>query len=82
MTENGHVSAVKAGENQGATLTHDDVVRAYRPVAAWSPTTGGAAVTLQFELAGLADPAHPREVKLVIIDADSGRPVQAVKLGC
>ncbi|MES3013085.1 MAG: DUF1223 domain-containing protein [Pseudomonadota bacterium] len=81
VTENGHVSAVKAGENQGATLTHDDVVRAYRPVAAWSSKAGSAA-TLQFELTGTADAAHPRQVNLVIIDADSGRPVQAVKLGC
>jgi hypothetical protein len=82
VTENGHVSAVRAGENQGATLTHDDVVREYRPVAAWSPKPGGASATLQFELAGTADAAHPREVSLVIVDADSGRPVQAVKLGC
>ena len=82
VTEDGHVSAVKAGENQGATLTHDDVVRAYRPVPAWSPKAGGSAATLQFELAGAADAAHPRQVNLVIVDADSGRPVQAAKLGC
>ena len=42
----------------------------------------GSATTLQFELAGAADAGHPRQVNLVIIDADSGRPVQAVKLGC
>lgn len=82
VTESGHVSAVKAGENQGATLTHDDVVREYRPVAAWSPKAGGAAATLQFDPARATDAAHPRQVNLVIVDADSGSPVQAAKLGC
>lgn len=82
VTEQGHVSVVKAGENQGATLTHDDVVRDYRTVAPWPAVAGAPARTLTFDLAGAADPAHPREVDLVILDADSGRPVQAVKLGC
>jgi hypothetical protein len=82
VTEQGHVSAVKAGENQGVTLNHDYVVREYRQVAAWPARADGGATTLQFELAGAADAAHPRQVNLVILDADSGRPVQAVKLGC
>jgi len=80
VTEQAHVSAVKAGENQGVTLQHDFVVRDYRPVAAW--TAAGDATTLQFDLAGGADPAHPRLVNLVVVNADTGRPVQAVKLGC
>ena len=82
VTEQGHISIVKAGENDGATLTHDDVVRDYRTVAPWHAVAGAPARTLTFDLAGTADPAHPREVDLVIINADSGRPVQAVKLGC
>jgi hypothetical protein len=82
VTEQGHVSAVKAGENSGATLTHDHVVREYLPVAAWSSSPNGSAMTLQFIPAGAADPAHAREVNLVIVNADTGRPVQAVKLGC
>ena len=82
VTEQGHVSIVKAGENNGATLTHDDVVRDYRTVAPWPAAAGAPARTLTFDLAGAADPAHPREVDLVIVNADSGRPVQAVKLGC
>ena len=81
VTEQGHVSAVKAGENEGATLTHDYVVRDYRPVAAWDARTD-VPVALHFELDGSADPAHPRQVNLVIVDAATGRPVQAVKLGC
>lgn len=82
VTEQGHVSVVKAGENDGATLRHDHVVRDYRPVAAWSSKAGAPAGALQFDLATAVDPAHPREVNLVVVDADTGRPVQAVKLGC
>lgn len=81
VTEQGHVSAVKAGENQGAMLTHDHVVREYRQVAAWSAARGSSSA-FGFDLATPADPAHPREVSLVVVDADTGRPVQAVKLGC
>lgn len=80
VTEQGHVSAVKAGENEGVTLRHDFVVRDYRQVAAW-PVQGNAA-TLQFDLPAATDAAHPRQVNLVITNADTGRPVQAVKLGC
>ena len=80
VTEQGHVSAVKAGENEGVTLHHDFVVRDYRPVAAWA--TRPEATTLQFDLNDAADPAHARQVNLVIVNADTGRPVQAVKLGC
>jgi hypothetical protein len=81
VTENGHLTAVKAGENNGATLTHDFVVREYLPLTAWA-TRVGSPLTLQFMPATPADAAHPRQVNLVLVDADSGRPVQAVKLGC
>lgn len=74
VTEDGHVSQVKAGENTGATLHHDAVVRDYRAVA----SVGDA--PLRFEPRPLADPARPRRVQLVVTDAESGRPVQAV--GC
>jgi hypothetical protein len=81
VTEQGHVTAVKAGENEGVTLHHDYVVRDYQPVAAWSPK-GESAQTLVYDLRAASDPAHPRDVNLVVIDAGSGRPVQAVKMGC
>ena len=81
VTEQDHVSAVKAGENEGATLHHDFVVRDYRPVAAWTTSTE-APRTLSFELPGTGDPAHPRQVNLVVVDAETGRPVQALKIGC
>ena len=77
VTEHGHVSAVRAGENDGATLRHDFVVREYRPVAAWAGAT-----TLQFTPGVPADPAHPRQVSLVVVDAASGKPLQALRLGC
>ena len=35
LTEDGHASAVKSGENRGVTLAHDFVVRDYEPIAAW-----------------------------------------------
>ncbi|MDP9044152.1 MAG: DUF1223 domain-containing protein, partial [Pseudomonadota bacterium] len=81
VTEDGHVSAVGAGENRGATLTHDGVVRAYRPVAAWLAEPGVAA-ELRYDLPHTSDPAHAPHLNLVILDASTGRPVQAVKLGC
>ena len=79
-TEDGHSSAVKAGENEGATLHHDRVVREYRSAAPWRSADGTA--TLRFEPTIARDPAHPASVNLVIVDADSGRPVQALRLGC
>jgi hypothetical protein len=81
VTEQGHVSAVRAGENQGVTLHHDFVVRDYRPIAAWQ-AHAGAAEQLAFAPAAHADAAHPRSVNLVVVDAATGRPVQAVKVGC
>ncbi|MEP6739767.1 MAG: DUF1223 domain-containing protein [Caldimonas sp.] len=81
VTEQGHVSAVKAGENEGVTLHHDFVVRDYAPVAAWNAKAGDAE-TLRFKPTTPGDAAHPRSVNLVVIDAASGRPVQALKIGC
>jgi hypothetical protein len=81
VTEFGHRTAVKAGENEGATLEHDFVVREYQNVAAWSAVPG-AAQPLAFTPADRPDAAHPRKVSLVVVDAASGRPLQALSLGC
>ncbi|MDO9316218.1 MAG: DUF1223 domain-containing protein [Burkholderiaceae bacterium] len=82
VTENRHVSAVKSGENRGETLTHDFVVREYRLVPVWTTGTETAR-TLTFSPALATRSAdHLRHVNLVIVDAASGRPVQAVRLGC
>jgi len=76
VVEDGHVSAVKAGENAGATLHHDHVVRQYRPVAPWS---GAEPHSIVFE-APLSAPG--RRVVLVVTDARSNRPLQALSLAC
>jgi hypothetical protein len=81
VTEQDHVTAVKAGENQGATLHHDFVVREYHPVPAWT-TDAGTPKSLALDLSGAGDASHPRQVNLVVVDAETGRPVQAVKIGC
>jgi len=81
VTEQGHATAVKAGENEGVTLKHDHVVRDYRTVAAWA-ASADAPQTLVYELPGGADATHRRDLHLVVVDAGTGRPLQAVRLGC
>jgi len=76
VTEHGHSSRVKSGENAGETLKHDFVVRQYTPVGTYQ----GAQSLSYFALA--AQPNHPRQVNLVVSDARSGKPLQAVSLGC
>ena len=41
-----------------------------------------SAQTLRFTPATRADPVHPRHVVLVVTDARSGRPLQALRLDC
>lgn len=78
VLEDGHASRVRAGENSGATLQHEHVVRLYRPVAAWA---GSQAHRSQLTVdRGVA--AHPRRVAFVVIDAITQRPLQAAVLGC
>ncbi len=81
VTENALVSNVKRGENSGSTLAHDFVVREYRPLSAWA-TAADATKTLTFSPASSSAPGRPRHINLVVFDAASGKPVQAVKLGC
>ena len=81
VTENGHVSAVKAGENAGVTLKHDRVVREYLPVQAW-PAEPGTPISLTFASSSTGDAGHPRSITLVVVDPATGRPLQAVEIGC
>jgi hypothetical protein len=81
VTEDGHRTAVKAGENDGATLTHDFVVRRYVPIAAWSAATDKP-VTFRLDTDLPQPSAQPTFVNLVVVDAATQRPVQALKLGC
>ena len=81
LTESRHRTAVKAGENEGVTLAHDFVVRDYRPVSEWTATPG-TPQRLSFGVSLPPDAQHPRRINLVIVDAATGRPVQALALGC
>jgi hypothetical protein len=76
VTENGHSSKVKAGENAGEFLQHDFVVRQYVPVGEYR---GAGKVTLR---ALPAQAGHARQVNLVVFDPKSGKPLQALGLGC
>src|SRR4051812_21585085 len=59
VTENGHSSKVKAGENAGEFLQHDFVVRQYVPAGEYR---GPSKVNLRTIA---AQPDHPRQVNLV-----------------
>ncbi len=76
VTEHGHASKVKAGENAGENLRHDFVVRQYVPVGTYN---GAAKLTLR-AIAG--DAAHPRQVNLVVFEPKTGKPLQALSVGC
>jgi hypothetical protein len=78
VSEDGHASRVRAGENAGETLRHDHVVRLVRPVADWRASEG---------LASRLDvsrgvPEHPRRVVFVVTDPATRRTVQALALAC
>ncbi|MGH8172028.1 MAG: DUF1223 domain-containing protein [Rhodanobacteraceae bacterium] len=73
LSENGLSTAVKAGENKGKQLDHDQVVRDFAGPIAWP----GAKATLKVP-AGL-DPAKSSVVAFVE-DTRSGDIVQAVRL--
>lgn len=78
VLEDAHQSRVSAGENSGATLHHDHVVRLFTPVPPWPAALGQR---LQISVSrGL--PQHPRRVVFVATDAHTQRPLQALSLGC
>jgi len=76
VTEHGHSSKVKAGENSGEHLHHDFVVRQYTPVGDYRGKQ-----TLRFD-AIAADPRHERQVNLVVFEPGTGKPLQAISLQC
>ena len=81
LTEDGFSTSVRAGENHGATLIHDLVVREYSPIAAWSSESLRQR-TFNFSPRTRENPAHRRLVNLVIVDSKTGQPVQALRIGC
>ncbi len=76
VTEHSHSSKVKAGENAGELLQHDFVVRQYVPLGDYR---GASMVNLR---AVAGQPAHPRQVNLVVFDPRTGRTLQALSLSC
>ena len=76
VTEHGHNSKVKSGENNGEFLQHDFVVRQYAPVGRYE-----GAQTLSFASIA-AQLGHARQVNLVVHDSHSGEPLQALSLQC
>lgn len=80
ITEHGHSSKVKAGENAGENLAHDFVVRQYTPAGDYR-STPGQPQKLSFRSIA-ATPGHPRQVNLVVFDPSNGKTVQAVTAGC
>ena len=82
LLEDGHVSAVRAGENQGITLHHDHVVRQYGLLPAWAASAGQAAAA-EIKLATAQKEGGPKARLLVVVtEASTGAPLQALQLGC
>ena len=76
LTEDGHASKVRAGENAGTVLRHDFVVRQYVPV-------GMRRGPQQMQLRAVPrDGEAPRAVNLVVVDPATGQPLQALRLAC
>lgn len=76
VTEHGHASRVKAGENAGEDLRHDFVVRQY-------VTTATFRGPQSLQLRPVApDKAAARQVNLVVFDPATLRPLQALSLAC
>jgi hypothetical protein len=76
VTEHGHSSKVKSGENAGEFLRHDFVVRQYVPAGDYQ---GAARLTLR---AVPGEAGHARQVNLVVYEKSTGKPLQALSLGC
>lgn len=76
VTEDGHSSRVKAGENAGEYLKHDFVVRQFTALGNYR----GPQLLQFFALA--ADAEHPRRINLVVSDPQTNEPLQAVSLAC
>jgi hypothetical protein len=77
VVDDGMQTQVGGGENRGATLHHDGVVR---ELLNWTATAGGAQ-TLRFAPTTTPEPGAMRHWVAVALD-DSGKPLQALTLAC
>ena len=80
VTEHGHSSKVKSGENAGELLRHDYVVRQYTHAGDYPPTAKTAQKLTWRTIA--ATPGHPRQINLVVYDPKTGKTLQAVFASC
>ena len=78
VVDDGMQTRVDAGENRGATLLQDSVVRELLP---WS-LAGAQPPTLRFASRTTPEPRATRHWVAVATDGPYGRPVQAVTLAC
>lgn len=79
VTEHGHSSRVKAGENAGEFLKHDFVVRQYTQAGTYQ----GGSTPQKLGLRSLAaTPGHERQINLVVVEPQSGNTLQALSLQC
>lgn len=80
VTEHGHNSKVKAGENAGEFLKHDFVVRQYTQAGEYKASSA-APQKLAFRSVA-ATPGHKRQINLVVFEPQSGKTLQALSLSC
>ena len=79
LTEDGHSSKVKAGENAGELLQHDFVVRQYTQAGDYAVSTQPQKLAWR---SIAATPGHARRVNLVVFDPRTGQTLQAVSAPC
>ncbi len=80
VTEHGHSSKVKSGENAGEVLHHDFVVRQYTAVGDY-PLDAKTPQKLSWRSIA-ATPGHARQVNLVVFNPKTGKTLQAVSAPC
>jgi len=78
VVDDGLVSRPDAGENRGAVLKEDGVVRSLQP---WR-VAGTGAQPLTFTLPAAPPPGTRRRIVAVATAGEGGRPIQAVTLAC
>ena len=81
VTEHGHQSSVRSGENAGELLKHDFVVRQYTPAGDYRTDDKAAAQKLTFRSIAVT-PEHERQINLVVFDKKTGATIQALSLRC
>lgn len=85
LLEDGHGSSVSAGENRGAQLRHDHVVRQYGQLAAWPAQAAAASQTppqMLLQVPTQGEGGRKARLLVVVTDAATGAPLQAAQLVC